>query len=101
MASARAGWLKPVPRRPAAVASRKSAEPAAELRVGGGEDLVQPLDLVLGRFSPQPDLDLEAAVGDRNVEAVEQVGGKPSEDELAKGGRQRVGQVAPVVDRLH
>jgi hypothetical protein len=36
----------------------------------------------------QRDLDLELAVGDRNVEAVEQVGGKPGEDEFTEGCRQ-------------
>ncbi|MEH0822399.1 MULTISPECIES: hypothetical protein [unclassified Micromonospora] len=54
------------------------------VRVSGLEDLVEPIEFAQGRFSPQPDFDLEVAVHDRHVEAVEQVRGEPGDDELAE-----------------
>jgi hypothetical protein len=55
--------------------------------VSGLEDVVEPLEVGLRRFSQQSDFDLEVAVYDRHVQAVEQVRGKPGDDDQERKAR--------------
>src|SRR5258705_845549 len=78
------------------------AEPVAERRDRGLQDVVEPIEFGLGRLPTQLDLDRELAVRDRHVEAVEHVRGKPGDDELAERvGDRAIDVAAPASAAIH
>src|SRR4030095_340551 len=78
------------------------AEPVAELRDRGLQDVVEPIEFGLGRLPTPLDLGCDVAVCDRDVEAVEYVRGKPVDDKLAERvGDRAIDVAAPASAAIH